>query len=142
MKSLFAVPLIILSMGVSMAQTITIPATVLRNFSSRYPEANEVIWSYNETEYEATFRFDNKGISMSFNENGELNVVKNEILRVELPTYVNTLIEREYPGWQFGKALYIDNNVSAYYEAVVEREKESVTLVFDRKGDLMITVLQ
>jgi hypothetical protein len=150
MKTLLAASLILLSSavtvaqstGISIAQSITIPATVLKNFSSRYPQASEVIWSYNEPEYEASFTLDNRSFSMSFDEEGEINIVKNEILRVELPSYVNTLIAREYPGWHVGKALRIDNNGSAYYETVVQKEKESVTLVFDRTGDLMIKVLQ
>ncbi|MEJ7645300.1 MAG: hypothetical protein WKF87_11940 [Chryseolinea sp.] len=150
MKTLLAASLVILSAtisiaqstGISIAQSITIPATVLKNFASRFPDASEVIWSYNEPEYEASFKHDDRAFMIFFDGEGEVNIVKNEIMRVELPTYVNTFIDREYPGWHVGKALHIDNNGSAFYETLVEKEKESVTLVFDRTGDLLMKVLQ
>jgi hypothetical protein len=140
-KLLLPTTLLTLLASVSLAQTVAIPATVLQSFTSLYPEVKEVVWNNNDESYEASFKLRNKGVALYFDENGYVNEVKNEIMLFELPGPVINLMARDYPDWRVGKAMHVDVNGTAYYETVVEKEKKSVTLVFDRCGALMMKVI-
>ncbi|MEO5979885.1 MAG: hypothetical protein ABIS36_13375 [Chryseolinea sp.] len=128
---------------VSFAQgkSIIIPSSVLHSFTGLYPEIKDVQWNYDEPNYEASFRLRNKTVTMFFDESGYISEVKNELQLFELPIDVSNLIGRKYSGWHIEKATHIDMNGTAYYETIVKKETESVTLVFDRTGGLMLTVM-
>ena len=150
MKKLVVVTLLSLSALYATAQDftaavsmgVTIPSPVLQSFTSLYPDIKDVNWDYNEPNYQASFKLRNKRMFLMFDEGGSVNEVKNEIMLVELPTYVGTLIARDYQGWHITKAMHIDVDGTDYYETAIEKEKESMTLVFDHTGGLMITVMQ
>ena len=123
-------------------KSVMIPSSVLHSFTGLYPQIKDVQWSYEEPNYEATFKLRTKVVTMFFDESGYISEVKNEIQLFELPIDVNHLIGTKYVGWRIDKATHIDMNGTAYYETVVRKENESVTLVFDRTGGLMLTMLQ
>lgn len=132
--------LFVISFG--QGKSVTIPSPVLHSFMALYPEIKEVQWNYDEPNYQASFKLRNKLVTMFFDESGYISEVKNEIQLFELPIDVSNLIERKYVGWRIDKATHIDMNGTAYYETVVKKDDEAVTLVFDRTGGLMLTVMQ
>ena len=120
---------------------VQVPANVLEAFNILYPKMNDVAWHYREPDFEANFKLDKRDISLSFDEEGFVTEVKNEIREFELPTDVNNLLVKKYSGWKIDKASHIEANGTVYYETVVEKEAQTLVLVFDREGDLMMKVI-
>jgi hypothetical protein len=119
-----------------------IPKNVAQAFEALYPKIKTVSWTADEAHYEANFKLDGIAMSLIFDDSGSVSQVKNEIKQFELPMYVGQLLSKEYSGWRLGKASHIDSFGTKYYETVVEREKETVVLVFNRDGGLMIKLIQ
>lgn len=119
-----------------------IPQNVVDAFEALYPKIKNVSWDFDELSYEASFKLDGKVMSLVFDELGYVNQVKNEIKQYELPVHVGQLLTKEYSGWRLGKASHIDSFGTDYYETVVEKEHETVILVFNQQGGLMIKLIQ
>ena len=120
---------------------VQVPSNVMEAFSILYPKMNDVAWQYREPNFEASFKLDKRNISLSFDEEGFVTEVKNEIRAFELPMDVNNLLVRKYSGWKIDKASHIEAHGAVYYETVVEKEAQTLVLVFDREGDLMMKVI-
>ncbi|MBA4053610.1 MAG: hypothetical protein C0490_02760 [Marivirga sp.] len=119
-----------------------IPRNVVEAFETLYPKIKTVSWIFNELNYEVSFKLDGKAVSLVFDESGYVSQVKNEIKQFELPMDIGQLLTKEYSGWRLGKTSHIDSFGSAYYETVVQREKETVILVFHQDGGLMMKLIQ
>jgi len=143
MRKIVAFCLLLFFGGTAIAQENSggqIPALVLETFNGLYPLVKTVSWKFDDTNYTASFKEDDKTIALVLDEEGYVMEVKNEIKLYELPPVVNHFLGREYSGWTIYKTSHINSNGTSYYEAVVEREDESMVLVFNRHGDLMIKV--
>lgn len=119
-----------------------IPPNVVEAFETLYPKVKTVSWDVNESNYEASFKLEGKAVSLVIDDSGYVNQIKNEIKQFELPVHIGQLLIKEYSGWHLGKASHIDASGTAYYETVVEREEETIVLVFNREGGLMIKLIQ
>ena len=145
MKKIIAITAFILFGGVAIAQDaekkVPVPPTVREAFNCHYPQINLVTWDFDEVNYSASFKSDGKAMTLLFDEYGAIVEVKNEIKLFELPLDVNHLLSKEYSDWRIGKATHIDASGTAYYEAVVEKEEETMVLVFNQHGGLLIKML-
>ena len=144
MKRIIAITAFIFFGGVAVAQeaeNISVPKLIREAFSCHYPSIKHVYWEFDEVNYSASFKFDGKAMALLFDENGSVVEVKIEIKLFELPLDVNHLLSKEYSDWRIGKATHIDANGTAYYEAVVEKEEETMVLVFTQHGGLFIKML-
>jgi hypothetical protein len=144
MKKILAVSIIWLYGGVAFAQdkrNVEVPQSVAEAFSCLYPNIKLVNWEFDDVNYTASFKLDGKVIALLFDERGSVVETKNEIKLFELPPDVNDLISKEYSGWTIGKATHIDSNGTAYYETVVEKNEQTMVLVFNNHGGLLMKVL-
>ena len=144
MKKIIAIAAFLFFGGVAIAQEAEkckVPKPIREAFSCEYPLINLVSWEFDEVNYSASFKLDGIAMTLLFDEYGSLVEVKNEIKLFELPLDVNHLLSKEYSDWRIGKATHIDANGTAYYEAVVEKEEETMVLVFNQHGGLLIKML-
>ena len=144
MKKLVAVSILILFGGTAVAQDdagAVVPHSVVSAFGCLYPKITNVRWEADDVNYAASFNLDGKAVLMVFDEYANVIKVKNEIKLYELPLDVNHLISKEYSEWRIGKASHIDSSGTAYYEAEVLKEQQTMVLVFDRHGGLLIKVM-
>jgi len=144
MKKIVAASIIILFGGTAVAQDdgdAVIPHSVVEAFGCLYPKITNVSWDVDDVNYAASFTLDGKAVLMVFDEYANVIKVKNEIKLYELPLDVNHLISKEYSDWRLGRASHIDSSGSAYYEAEVQKEQQTMVLVFDRHGGLLIKVM-
>ena len=129
--------------GFAIAQekpAVPIPLPILESFRCLYPSIAQVSWSFDDINYTASFKPDGKSMALLFDENGYLVEIKNEIKLYELPMDVNHLLSKEYSDWRIDRASHIDSNGTAYYETVVEKEEQTMVLVFNRQGGLLMKV--
>lgn len=144
MKRIIAIAAFMFCGGIAIAQEaekISVPRPVMEAFSCHYPLINHVYWEYDEVNYSASFKLDGKAMTLLIDEYGSVIEVKNEIKLFELPLDVNRLLIKEYSDWRIGKASHIDASGTAYYETVVEKEEETMVLVFNQHGGLLLKML-
>jgi len=144
MKKIVAVSVIILFGGTAVAQDdagVIVPHEVIEAFGCLYPTTKNVSWDVDDVNYAANFWLDGKAVSLVFDEYANVIKVKSEIKLYELPLDVNHLISKEYSDWRIGKASHIDSSGTAYYEAEIKKEQQTMVLVFDRHGGLLIKVM-
>ena len=144
MKTIIAIAAFVLFGGVAVAQEVTelqVPEPVKDAFSCLYPSINRVSWDFDDTNYSASFKMEEKAMSLLFDEYGSVVEVKNEIKFYELPLDVNQLLKKEYSDWRIGKASHINSNGTCYFETVVEKEEETMVLVFNQHGGLLLKML-
>lgn len=144
MKRIIAVTAFMFFGGIAIAQEaekISVPRPVREAFSCHYPLINHVYWEYDEVNYSASFKLEGKAMTLLIDEYGSVIEVKNEIKLFELPLDVNRLLSKEYSDWRIGKASHIDASGTAYYETVVEKEEETMVLVFNQHGGLLLKML-
>ena len=144
MKKIVAIAAMLFFGGVAVAQEATgvqVPEPVKDAFTCLYPGVNRVSWEFDDVNYSASFKLDGKAVSMLFDEYGSLVEVKNEIKLYELPLDVNHLLKKEYSDWRIGSASQIHSNGTAYFETVVEKEEETMVLVFNQHGGLLLKML-
>jgi len=144
MKKIMAVSIIILFGGTAVAQDdagVIVPHEVIEAFGCLYPTTTNVSWDVDDVNYAANFWLDGKSVSLVFDEYANVIKVKSEIKLYELPLDVNHLISKEYSDWRIGKASHIDSSGTAYYEAEIKKEQQTMVLVFDRHGGLLIKVM-
>ena len=144
MKKIVAMSIIILFGGTAVAQDdagAVVPLSVVEAFGCLYPTTTNVSWEVNDVIYSASFELDEKTVSLDFDEYGNVTKVKHEIKLFELPLDVNQLISTEYSDWRIGRASHIDSNGTAYYETEIQKDEQTMVLVFNRHGGLMIKVM-
>ena len=141
MKTIIAIAAFVFFGGVAVAQEVTqiqVPEPVDKAFNCLYPGIKSVSWDFDEVNYSASFRLDGKAVSMLFDESGSVVEVKNEIKLYELPLDVNDLLKKDYSDWRIGRASQINSNGTSYFETVVEKEEETMVLVFNQHGGLLL----
>ncbi len=144
MKKIIAIAAFLFFGGVAIAQEaekISVPKPIREAFSCHYPLINHVTGNLMKSIIQQALSMDGKAMTLLFDENGSVVEVKNEIKHFELPLDVNHLLSKEYSDWRIGKATHIDASGTAYYEAVVEKEEETMVLVFNQHGGLLIKML-
>jgi hypothetical protein len=143
MKKLVAVSLFLILGGFAIAQekpAVQVPLPIMEAFRCLYPSISHVSWSFDDINYTASFKSDGKAMALLFDEYGYLVGIKNEIRLYELPLDVNHFLSREYSDWRIDTVSHIDSNGTAYYETVVEKEEQTMVLVFNRQGGLLMKV--
>lgn len=144
MKKIVAVTIILFYGASAVAQEehgSEVPQSVIESFSCLYPSITNVSWKVDDVNYAASFRLDGKAVSLVFDEYSNVIKVEHEIKLYELPLDVSHLISKEYSDWRIGKASHIDSNGTAYYEAQVQKDEQTMVLVFNRHGGLLIKVM-
>jgi hypothetical protein len=151
MKTIITLLFFASSVGTVAAQgsSLSIPMSVLNSFTTLYPDIRDVRWDQDEMSYEASFKLKNKKVFLSFDENGYVNEVKNELIAFEVPSGIKSMLETNYPDWNMNKALHVSVNGNGYYEMILGKKgdadkgegQEGITLVFDHTGKLILTVI-
>jgi hypothetical protein len=108
-----------------------IPAAVRTAFAGEFPDANDVNWGKEGTNYEAEFENGETETSAVFDANGQLLEIEIEIDVASLPAAILGYIETNYKGQKIREAAKIVNaDGSVNYEAEVSRKD----LIFDVNG--------
>lgn len=115
----------------------TIPVDVIDAFSMLYPNVKDVNWNLTANDFEANFVQNEKGVSLVFDQSGNLLMVKNKIDHTELPVPVIAKLKAEYRDWSVQKALLLDITGISSYHFELEKDGETVNVTCNRQGDII-----
>ncbi|MBX2930566.1 MAG: PepSY-like domain-containing protein [Chitinophagaceae bacterium] len=115
-----------------------IPAIVIKNFQSKYPNAivDEWEWKAAKSAYEVEFTMKNNEYKSYFNKAGEWLITKREIDKKEIPKAVlRSLLKTEYANWKIDDIE--EQSTPEYrkiYEIKLETANRKVLLYFLPNG--------
>lgn len=114
-----------------------VPAPVMEKFKSQYAAAANTQWDKEKDDYEASFKLNNKEMSVLMNAKGEVLEVEREIKPGALPKIVQDAIVKDFQGYKIAEASIIETNGSKTYEAELKNGKDTFDAVFDVSGKLV-----
>ncbi len=141
MKKLIVFLSILFSSTLVHAQLRKIPSEVTDSFKVKYPDASNVEWRDNLTNFEATFKQDTDECSAQFNSKGEWKQTEKKMSFDELPSAVKDGFNKsKYSDWKPGTSKFIQQkDKDAVYKVYAEKNSlvQKVFLYFNEKGQLV-----
>ena len=122
------------------AQLRKIPADVTNAFKNKYPDASNVEWKDNLTNFEVTFNLDDAEWSAQFNSKGDWKESTKKMDFDSLPESVKDGFSKsKYSDWTPGSVRIIEqNDKPSVYKIYAEKNSivQRVFLYFDENGRL------
>lgn len=112
----------------------SIPSVVQSALQNNYPNAKEIKWEKEKTNYEVEFEVEGTDYSVLVDVSGNILETEIEIKTEELPAEVKNYIAKNHTGQKIKEATKItDNNGVVTYETEV-KDKD---LIFDSNGNFL-----
>ena len=93
------------------AQVINVPGKSQKHFGETYPNAKEIKWKNNVSDYVAKFKQDSHNYNAHYNIDGSWDYTEKAIDSTELPVPVKTATHNSrYADWKALSFAYVENN--------------------------------
>jgi hypothetical protein len=142
MKKYFFIGIItFLYANITMGQEIKteqVPANIISAFQNKFPNAKDVEWEMDNSDFEVNFEIGEVEWSAKYDPSGKLVETENEIKVSQLPQNVRQSIESEYPNCKIEEAeqaTLADNSV--VYEVEVEKDKKTYEVQVSTDGKIL-----
>src|SRR5690606_23705028 len=112
-----------------------VPRPVMEAFNSTFSDAYDVEWEKKGKEYEADFEIQNIDYSARFTAQGKLVMQKNDILVLDIPDAVNTIIESEYEGYHIDDVEKIEMDGEEYFQVELDGKMRDRKVVYTADGN-------
>ncbi len=123
------------------AQLRKIPSVVTDSFNEKYPDADNVEWKDNLTNFEADFTLNDESWSVQFNSKGEWRESDKHMDFDDLPAEIKDGFQKsKYADWQPGNSKFIQQkDKDVVYKVYAEKSNifQKVYLYFNEKGQLI-----
>jgi hypothetical protein len=126
------------------APPVKVPALVSKNFSKRFPRAEEVVWRQEENKYIVDFVQKELKNTMEFSPDGIIQLVKEEVNPDIMLASMRKYIEDKYPNHKIKAASKVTpkDKKKAYFAIEIFTKKKKIrpqeaTLYFDKSGRYM-----
>lgn len=118
--------------------TDELPQAVFEAFSNAYPDAEDVEWELEDGYYEVEFEMGNYEIEVTYDLNGNVIEIEEEIDPATLPENIRTYISTNYPDSEIEEAEMITDDDGVFYEVEIETANdEELELLFDEDGNFI-----
>lgn len=119
------------------AQHSKIPPKVTDSLSKLYPKATNVKWDKEGNDYEASFKLDNKDMSVNLNVDGKVLETETTIEISQLPDSIDKYVQNNYKGYKITEAAKIVKaNGVTLFEAEIQKGNSKNDLLFDSQGKI------
>lgn len=142
MKKTFAAIVMALLAAGAFAGNVTensVPAAVKSYIEKSYPRIGAVDWNYQEKEncYNARFKIDGNDYDLDISPDGRLLNSTTQIAADQLPANARTYIGKQFPTFKIKDARKLYRRGTVTYEADIDGQNSSQTLVFNENGALL-----
>lgn len=120
-------------------QSSQVPVLVLKEFTVRFPTAQDVQWNTDDNGYKAVFKADKFNYEVKYNTNGSWKITQREIPFSQVPATVrNALSGGEFSGWNIHSAfiLFLPGMITQY-RVKISKNSNSKSLLFSREGNIL-----
>lgn len=124
---IFSLVLVIIIMFNTSFANYTVNETVLNTFSQQFVNASEVNWSKTAGYYKASFTWNGQFITAFYEENGTPVSVSRNILKIDLPLFLQTnLLENYADFWIIDLFEYTTPDNTKFYLTVENGDKRII----------------
>ncbi len=116
-----------------------VSSVVKKAFEQQFSTASNVNWEKEDNFYFATFRQNDRDISVAYDDNGELVGTSRSVTVDELPLSITMAIAEKYEGYKVGKNVSeISFEGENSYYLLVENNKQTIKLKCYSNGDMSV----
>lgn len=142
MKKITILSLLSLSVFCTLAQEskkVIVPEEVKQAFVKKFPAAQKVEWSLeNTTEYEAEFKINKVTRSANFDQNGAWLITETEIGSSQLPVAIQAVLKKEFIDYKVEDAEKAEpSSGEVFYEVSVEKRESNLEIRFAPDGKII-----
>ncbi len=118
------------------AQVINVPKKSQNHFGKKYPNAKEVNWANNVTDYQVKFKDENGTQRAYYHMDGTWNFTELYIDRSKVPADVNTSLSKSrFSDWAVGSCALVENNKGQkLYRLEMKKGIEKKFVFYDKNG--------
>lgn len=122
--------------GTLTAQVINVPNKSEKHFTEKYPNAKNVNWKNNVTDYSASFDLDNTKHKAHYHMDGVWDYTETFIPEESFPKEVKTSFKNSrYADWNMGSTALVENNKGEkMYRYEVKKGIEKKYIFFSKEG--------
>ncbi len=120
-----------------------IPALVKKNFSRRFPKAEETVWKSDENKYFAEFLLNDVNTTIEFSADGVIQVTKTEMDPKNIFGPVQRYLDTKYPSYKvrYAEKVVRKDRKDYYYLEIYSKKRNAnppeLQLYFDKNGKLI-----
>jgi len=107
-----------------------VPENIKNELFKKYT-VKKATWSKEPDGYEASFKENEKEVSIVFSSTAEVLEVEREIKKSELPKTTLDILQRDFPDYKIEEVARIESKGVVTYEVEVEKGEVSFDLIFD-----------
>ncbi len=114
---------------------LKVPENVSKAFQTAHPDATDVSWDKEGSNYEANYKINGGDYSVVINDSGKILETETELKTSDLPAGVVKYINDNYSGYTLsGAAKIVDAKGNTKYEAEISKGNKSKDVMFDQNG--------
>ncbi|MDR2475591.1 MAG: PepSY-like domain-containing protein [Bacteroidales bacterium] len=111
-----------------------VPAAIIGNFNTVFPNARDIDWDYVGDVYKVDFEINNVDYDAWYNQNGTLLVYKFDITKASLPQNIQTAISTQFSGYRIEDAEKVVKINSTGYWVELENQNMEEDAYFGENG--------
>jgi hypothetical protein len=116
-----------------------VSAVVKKAFEKQFTPSSSVTWEKTEDFYFASFKLNDRDVSVAYNAKGELVGASRVVNAEELPMAVSLAISEKYAGYTAGKtATEVTYDDQSSYFITIENAKQVLSLKCLSSGDITV----
>ncbi len=134
---LFVIAFAAISINAS-AQKPSVPETVNKAFTQKFPDAKSVKWDKeNDTEWEAEFKLKGVEYSANFSTEGVWKETEHEIETSAIPANVKQTLDGEFAGYKIEEAEISETAEGTVYEFKLEKDETKMEVAISPDGKVV-----
>ena len=115
-----------------------VPADVKQAFAKKFPEATDIKYEMEKTNYEVSFKENGVVRSANFNSSDEWLETETILSETDLPKKVLASIARNFVGFMITEVSKVESpDKAVYYEMYLKTNKEGYDVTFSPKGTIL-----
>jgi hypothetical protein len=136
MKKLLVSAMILLVASV-FGQDAKVPDQVKSKFKVLYPNAEEVKWDVEDSDFEVNFEVEDVEISVVFNAAAEVLEVETALEKGDIPNLVKESVSKNFSDWKIEEVAKIVSRGNTTFEIELEKGEQKMDAIFKQDGTLL-----
>lgn len=126
------------TMGAQDLKSSEVPASFTEGLLEVYPNAKDIEWERNGTDYKVEFEVGRMEHEVWFNKDGETVRVEKEITRSLMPKGLIDIINRDYAGYKIDSVESTEKKGQTTYEVELEKGwNEELKITYTKEGKVL-----
>jgi hypothetical protein len=114
-----------------------VPSVVLNAFQKQYPEAADVKWEKQNSDFEVEFERDNVEYTALINQQGDIFKIKHDATLEEIPETVLEKIKADYADYTIDDVEVLKDGENTYFQLEFDKKLADKEIVVSEAGEVL-----